>query len=603
MAASPCPVCGTVNRPGARFCGRCKTALTNAPQSPPAPPNQPPKPAAPPAQTQATPPPTPPAQPTQPVAPPTPPTPQTLCPNCGKPNRAAAKRCAHCGKPMATMQVPPPAPMPRPIAPQPVPQAPAQPAPMPPAPKRGNAAVMPIVLLICLIVALCASLSGIFVVENNQPTATATLDLASGAPTATFTPPPSPTAAPIAANTPTATPNPPFPVVSMKITSDGRFGLMTTIGDPNNPKDDNKPLTFRPEKSTDLPNGSTNNTRISIDGKTPLYGGKDGTFIQPPKLTDSDSRMSAVWQFEKIVITQTVDVVLSASTHRLDTFKITYTAENRDTLTHTVGARLMIDTLIGSNDGVPFVVPGRTGLITTPLDLRAGEIPNFVQVYENADLANPGVTLQLTLTGGDATPPDRFVIAPWCNENAGWDFFAEEGGMANHTLHQCGDLGKGAKDDKLDSAVGIFFDPKLLRAGETREWTTFYGLGAVKKETAASALSLAKPPDRVRVGEEFWIVALVQNPQAGQKVKLSLPPELQLTQNPVEQTITPGAPLTQVSWRVRAVGIGNAVTLVVELTPGAQKESVPISVVAPPTPTLAPTPKPCATSITKPTCP
>lgn len=491
----------------------------------------------------------------------------------------------------------PSAPQPQVLIPMPAPpQSAAGPAP------RAGVSVLSVALLACLFLSLCAGLGGVAVYEQKIPTpgpvAFTTLE-----PTATFTPPPAPptiTAMPV---TPSPTANPPYPVVTMKMTQDGRFGFATLQGDPNNPNDDNKPLTFRQEHTSDPANGQTNNTRIWIDGKTPLYGdNREGKFVQAPVLSDDGSQMSAVWQTGNIVITETVHVVLSTSTHRLDTFQITYTAENRDAISHTVGVRMMLDTLIGNNDGVPFNVPGR-GMITAPLDLRGTEIPNFVQVYENQDLSDPGVIVQMTLTGGDATTPDRFVLGPWCqpgNHDSAWDFVEEMGGFGLKDFHQCGKA-----SEKLDSAVGIYFDGKPIEAGASRSWTTFYGLGEVKRETLTSALSLVKPPDRVQVGEEFWVSALVQNPQSGQSVKLTLPAQLELTHNPEEQAVPTGATLIQVSWRVRAVSVGDNLSIGVALSPGSDKASTQISVSKPPTPTptVAVSPTPCATSVLNPTCP
>jgi hypothetical protein len=55
-----------------------------------------------------------------------------------------------------------------------------------------------------------------------------------------------------------------------------------------------------------------------------------------------------------------------------------------------------------------------------------------------------------------------------------------------------------------------------------------------------------------------------------------------------------------VAWRVRAVNAGNNLTITVELTPENQKESAQLSVIAPPTPTITPIPKPCTPSVTNP---
>ena len=57
--------------------------------------------------------------------------------------------------------------------------------------------------------------------------------------------------------------------------------------------------------------------------------------------------------------------------------------ENKDKAQHTVGIRVMIDTLIGANDGVPFLVPGLSGLVKDKRDFATPrEVPDFIQALE-----------------------------------------------------------------------------------------------------------------------------------------------------------------------------------------------------------------------------
>jgi hypothetical protein len=235
-------------------------------------------------------------------------------------------------------------------------------------------------------------------------------------------------AAPIAAAPALPTPIPltptpallhPDPVVAFEFWEDGRFGLTTTLGDPTRSDDDNKLLTF------DL-HGRTNNTRIYVDGSTPLFGGGNGRFSQPPRL--QDGKLSAIWAYQSIQVQQTVHIVSSLSTRLFDTLRIEYQLENVDNAPHEVGLRLMMDTLIGENDGVPFVVPGRSGIVDRAITLTGDDIPDFIQALETADLVNPGVIINLTLRGGEATPPDRVDLAGWYHENAEWDIIAPVGG-------------------------------------------------------------------------------------------------------------------------------------------------------------------------------
>jgi hypothetical protein len=425
-------------------------------------------------------------------------------------------------------------------------------------------------------------------------------------PVATPTEPPAPTAVIAATHTPTRTPNPPSPVVMLRINEEGRFGFMTIQGDPANPDDDNKPLTYNdPGK---LPNGNTNNTRVWVDGKTPSFGEAPIPFLSAPVLASDNASTSAVWEYDNIVFTQTVKVELSTTTHRFDTFRIEYAAQNRDTISHTVGVRVLLDTLIGNNDGVPFVVPGRPGVITTPLDLRGNDIPNFIQALEKPDPSNPGVIVQLTLAGGVATLPDRVLISPWCHRtDFPWEY-ADKVGVAQQNLYQCGQPRKtDGSPNKLDSAVGIFFDAKPLNPGETRRWTTFYGLGGITRPPEpTSQLSLSSPPQRVQVGDKFYLTALVKNPKAGQRVKITVPPELQLLpgRDPEQAVTQTNVEYTQVSWFLQAVQAKDNLSISVALGNETVSTRIDISPAPTPTPTIRPiTPTPCATSVLVPQCP
>ena len=55
-----------------------------------------------------------------------------------------------------------------------------------------------------------------------------------------------------------------------------------------------------------------------------------------------------------------------------------YRLDNQDTHEHTVGLRFLLDTYIGGNDGVPFLIPGQRELCSSALDFRPPTpIPDF----------------------------------------------------------------------------------------------------------------------------------------------------------------------------------------------------------------------------------
>ncbi len=440
-----------------------------------------------------------------------------------------------------------------------------------------------IVLGLCL----CSSLVGVFVWDRSKPSAT---------PSITAPPPTTVTAAP---TTPSRSPTPLAPpvitpptrdatptiayagqVVALKTMSNGRFGLATTIGDPRRQDDDNKNLTF------DV-NGRTNNTRIFVDGDTPIFGEAPGILLAPAHT--EGGRQVTDWQYNKIFVAQRLAIVLGASTNLYDTLRVEYTIDNRDAVAHDVGLRLMIDTLIGDNDGVPFRVPGVSGIVNRAAELQDKSIPDFIQVLEKESTVDAGVIINVTLRGADTSTPERVLITGWRGD-AQWDYLQSVGGLGA-PLTRYGTIDTG------DSAVGLFFPIQSLGAGERRTIVTYYGLGAISStETKNPSLGLSVSSNRVEQDASFWVIASIGNPRVGQSVVLSLPPQMELVDGTLSQTVAPeaSASFTTRSWLVRAKTPGAGLKLLVQLTPDNIREDRVIEILARPTPTVTPTSRPTA---------
>ena len=493
----PCSKCGHINRPDAKFCAHCRQPLT-------------------------------PPMPVAPVAPPTPSASpvQAYCSQCSQPLRAGAQFCRRCGarqQPAPVMPAAPPSPA---VYVPPVVSTPVKRARRPYALRHG---LIGGVLTLGLIIAL----AGTFAFEKAAP------------PKPTDPPP---VVAPVT-SVPTPVPTADYrqAVVKIGFMNDGRFGLSSTTGDPANRSDDGKSLTFDA-------NGGTNNTRISIDGETPMFG--EGGLAEVPHQTGGQIR--AVWQWSDIEVVQTLSYINGTSTGRVDTMQIKYTLTNKGSRTRQVGLRIMLDTLIGDNDGVPFVVPGRSGITTQAVELRGDDVPDFIQALEVPNLTQPGVIVHLTLQGADATRPDRLVLAYWPGSGAGWDYPQQsiEG----------------------DSSVGLYFDPQALAPGKTRTLITYYGLGGISSTKSGNPRVSLTFNQVVRQGDSFWITALVADPKADQKMALELPAGLELSNGyNAEQAVTGGGDYTQISWRVIAKSpITNGV-IKVTLQPGSISESQTIT--------------------------
>ncbi len=189
-----------------------------------------------------------------------------------------------------------------------------------------------------------------------------------------------------------------------------------------------------------------------------------GTTISAPETNGLSN--TGVWSFPgSVQVRQTLTIVQGSSTGNFDTGEIRYTVTNNDATAHQIGLRVMLDTMLGLNDGAPFRVPG-AGAVTTEQEWDATRMPPYFQAFD--DLINPTVQSQGTLVGGNALKPDRFVTSGWEHINdTPWEY-ATIPGRDYYTP------GYG-----YDSAIGVYWLPVLLQPGETKEFVTYYGLGGI----------------------------------------------------------------------------------------------------------------------------
>jgi hypothetical protein len=319
-----------------------------------------------------------------------------------------------------------------------------------------------------------------------------------------------------------------------------RFGLvLPRESDPQNPKE-HKRLTYQV-------NGATNNTCVIIDGNDSLYGQPPGHNETPPVENRDRHYWATSWRFpDNVLVTQEVQIVPGAVSDKLDTCLVQYTVQNRSNQDHQVGLRVMFDTYIGSNDGVPFVIPGQTGLVTTPRVFQDREIPDYIEALERPDPRDPGTVAHLGLAGIHVPgitfePIDRVVIRSF----PGWNFRWDE---------------PMTKEEQLkpieDSCVFLYWAERTMRPGDTRHMAFSYGLNAISAPDEGGNLALTAGGSFV-VDHDFTVTAYVKNPRPGEKVKLSVPEGLTLLDGQsAEQQVKGGGRYTQVSWRLHSTQEG-----------------------------------------------
>ncbi|HEV3263517.1 MAG TPA: hypothetical protein VG013_42165 [Gemmataceae bacterium] len=334
-----------------------------------------------------------------------------------------------------------------------------------------------------------------------------------------------------------------------------RFGLVMLDPGNTDAKAPPKRLTFDEW-------GRTNNTCLLLDGQERLFGSPPGRWLE--QSTDSwkddrgrrrgGARSVWVWDDKKVQVTQFVELVPGEQSGLLDTCLVRYRIENRDAAEHRVGIRLMLDTYIGGNDGVPFTIPGEPDLCTDSKEFEEGKIPDFIQALEHEDLAHPGTVAHLKLKLGDKEPPSRVTLGAWPDDNLQrLRSIAEAKGP--NTLWRVPVLPMKTLWP-YDSAVVIYWNDKPLPAHGSREVGVAYGLGSV----SSSGKLLMTIDGTFKPGGDLTVTALVSNPAAGETLTLSVPEGFRIdgdaTQTIPDLTPDSASRNRPVTWRLKAGPVG-----------------------------------------------
>lgn len=327
----------------------------------------------------------------------------------------------------------------------------------------------------------------------------------------------------------------PKPRLGVAFNGADRFGLVMLGA--RDPRDEGqwKRLTYRA-------NGATNNTVVKIGTSEYLFGyGTPANKLTPHRALPAPYfgwRSVMDFSDEQVRVTQYLQFV-PGQDNVLDTLLIYYQARNYGTLPQRVGLRVMLDTYIGANDGVPFTVPGEKGFVTRQAEYGSSSIPDYLEVVEKPeDSVDPGTIARVGLRGlawGDVTlvEPQMVRICRFPGAQMKWDWAME--------------------DMRDDSCVAVYWPSQELAPQQTVHLAMTYGLGKleISDRLALSARRSVQP------GEAFVVTAYVYNATEGQKVGLVLPAGVELVQGELEQTLTETAKRTQVFWKVRSRNEGD----------------------------------------------
>lgn len=235
----------------------------------------------------------------------------------------------------------------------------------------------------------------------------------------------------------------------------GPHGVMTTGGDPDNPYDDYRDLLYG--------SGLSSLATIRIDGENYDFENLDS-------VTTFENKMIGTKQIGDIIVYQQLSIVYNPYTQREDTVEFLYTVKNTGDTPHTVGVRLLLDTVFDGNDLVPFKIPG-IGERAIETELWGDDIPEYWQIFNS--VTNPKIIAQGILKVDKEYMPDRVRFTNWTSARLNmWDYYVPEG------------------QSNGDSAVALYWNERTLGKDASFSCKTFFGLGKLEQDLTPP-LSLA----------------------------------------------------------------------------------------------------------------
>ncbi len=345
-----------------------------------------------------------------------------------------------------------------------------------------------------------------------------------------------------------------------------RFGLICPrLRDPRNPE--------KPKLLTRDERGLTNNTCVRIEGYEYLFGHtipgvrwtrENGKFVKELPISGKDKdrawRSSMDFEYSRVQCTQTVEIVVGEATRLYDTALVKYTLTNHDKVPHTVGLRVMLDTFIGAEDGVPFYIPpvydgsGREmkpDRLVDKMEIFAQkDIPDFVQALETSNLNDPNGTVAIVgLKLRNVEPIEKMVICRWPqNSEARWGGTGAPGDWVYEPMNK--------NPNAKDSCIVLYWQQVTMKPGESRDLAFTYGLGRIAGEYEDSKNFNGRMRlmvgNRTQVGKPITLLAYVRSTDPGQTVTLRLPEGLTLLPGQTAEQAVPKpgpAGYSTVTWR------------------------------------------------------
>lgn len=270
----------------------------------------------------------------------------------------------------------------------------------------------------------------------------------------------------------------------------GRFGISTVEGAPRRAGDQNTYLLFKGEKP------DTSFTTFRIDGQDYIFGNDYGFFGIQGGMVKAPSTQSgtnaAVWKLGDLEVTQQLTLIEDDSNPDVGNVKVAYTVVNNGKTQKSIGSRILFDTMLGTNDGSPLIIPGIEKAVEYEISFEGEQVPLFWQAADS-DIG-PEVVSYGLVSGWGNKAPDKMTVAHWNGiGSTKWDYSTDENLKFTSVFN---------RHNKADSAIALYWNPKTIEPGETRVYETYYGLGVFMSADGSTFLSTLTGPDSFELNED-----------------------------------------------------------------------------------------------------
>lgn len=214
----------------------------------------------------------------------------------------------------------------------------------------------------------------------------------------------------------------------------------------------------------------------SVDGNSTIFE------FSNCDINESSKTFTLNGKYYNTDITATLRIVGNTVTGKEDTVEITMITKNSDTVNHSVGSRIMLDTQLGENDYAPYRVPG-IGEVTTRIQRSGSEVPLSYNTFDS--LSNPQIVTAGTFLSGSAKPD----IVQFTNYNA----------STTNALVPDVDTSSSLGD----STVNAIWNERMLAPGQSLTCRTYYGLSSIDVSSNSElALGANKSAGQFAINED-----------------------------------------------------------------------------------------------------